>query len=67
MRSKPQIMDPREREALQAKKKQHQELLDRAFDRVIGEKLTKLSNQKIVTGTIPWKETRIYKRLLCLN
>ena len=45
-------MDPRERDAKRLKDKERQELLDRAYQRVIGSKLLeKLSKQKVTTGT----------------
>ena len=42
-------MDPREREAKEAKQRQTQALLDRAYDRVVSSQLSKLSAQKTYT------------------
>lgn len=43
-------MDPREREAREAKERQKQELLNRAYDRVISAQLSKISSKKTFTG-----------------
>jgi hypothetical protein len=42
-------MDPRERDAKEAKAKEKQALLDRAFDRIIGSQLKKISSLKQVS------------------
>lgn len=43
------MMDPREREAKEAKQRQTRELLDRAYDRVVSTQLSKLSSKKTYT------------------
>ena len=43
-------MDPREREAKQAKARQRQQLLDRAYDEVVAKQLEKLNAKKTFTG-----------------
>ena len=45
-------MDPREREAREAKQRQNKELLDRAYDRVVSSQLSKLSAKKTYTEGI---------------
>jgi hypothetical protein len=52
-------MDPREREAKQKKEQERQALLDRAYDRVIGSQLDKLSKKKETTGMIKYIELNI--------
>ena len=44
-------MDPREREANRLQEKEHKELLERAYQRVVGSKLEQLSKKKEITGT----------------
>ena len=43
-------MDPREREANRLKDKERKELLERAYQRVVGSKLEQLSKKKETTG-----------------
>jgi hypothetical protein len=43
-------MDPREREAKEAKERQRQQLLDRAYDQVVAKQLEKLGAKKTFTG-----------------
>jgi hypothetical protein len=43
-------MDPRDRDAKLAKAKEKQALLDRAFDRIIGSQLKKISSIKQISG-----------------
>ena len=43
-------MDPRERDAKHIKEKERQELLNRAYQRVVGSKLEQLSKKKVTTG-----------------
>jgi hypothetical protein len=43
-------MDPREREAKEAKERQRQQLLDRAYDQVVAKQLEKLGSKKTFTG-----------------
>ena len=43
-------MDPREREAKFKKEEERQALLNRAYDRVVGSQLEKLSKKKHTTG-----------------
>lgn len=45
-------MDPREREAREAKQRQNKELLDRAYERVVSSQLSKLSAKKTYTEGI---------------
>mmetsp|Transcript_35632 Transcript_35632/g.85039 ORF Transcript_35632/g.85039 Transcript_35632/m.85039 type:complete len:197 (-) Transcript_35632:104-694(-) len=42
-------MDPREREAREAQQRKRQGLLDRAYERVVGNQLSKLASQKTYT------------------
>ena len=43
-------MDPREREAREAKERQRKQLLDRAYDQVVAKQLEKLGSKKTFTG-----------------
>jgi hypothetical protein len=43
-------MDPREKEAKLKKERERQALLERAYDRVVGSQLDKLSKKKDTTG-----------------
>jgi len=43
-------MDPRDKEAKRIKDKERQALLDRAYHRVVGSHLEKLSKKKVTTG-----------------
>ena len=45
-------MDPREREAKEAKARQRQQLLDRAYDEVVAKQLEKLNAKKTFTGEV---------------
>eukprot|EP00978_Attheya_sp_CCMP212_P037237 scaffold174129_cov28-Attheya_sp.AAC.1 len=56
-------MDPRERDAKHAKEQQKRELLDRAFERVIGSQLTKLAGKRTVHAS----EEELYKQTLALE
>jgi len=44
-------MDPRERGARRVKDKERQALLDRAYQRVVGNNLDKFTKKKVTTGT----------------
>jgi len=43
-------MDPREKEAKRIKQQERKALLDRAYQRVVGSHLEKLSKLKVTTG-----------------
>ena len=43
-------MDPRDREAKRKKDRERQALLDRAYDRVVGSRLDKLTKKTETTG-----------------
>lgn len=58
-------MDPREREAREAKQRQNKELLDRAYDRVVSSQLSKLSAKKTYTEGID-KHHIIYELYIIL-
>lgn len=45
-------MDPREREAKEARERQRQQLLDRAYDQVVAKQLEKIGAKKTFTGEI---------------
>lgn len=44
-------MDPREKEAKRIKLQERKALLDRAYERVVGNHLEKMSKKKDITGT----------------
>jgi hypothetical protein len=45
-------MDPREREAKEAKERQRQQLLDKAYNDVVAKQLEKLGARKTFTGEL---------------
>lgn len=47
---RPGTIDPREREAKEAKERQRRELLDRAYDQVVAKQLEKIGAKKTFTG-----------------
>jgi len=59
-------MDPREREAREAKQRQNKELLDRAYDRVVSTQLSKLSAKKTYTEGIDKQLYELYIIILYL-
>ena len=60
-------MDPRERDAKRLKEKERQELLDRAYQRVVGSKLEQLSKKKVTTGMYPFKNLDAIMPILALQ
>ena len=49
---RPGTIDPREREAKEAKERQRRELLDRAYDQVVAKQLEKIGAKKTFTGEV---------------
>lgn len=56
-------MDPRERDAKHIKEKERQELLNRAYQRVVGSKLEQLSKKKVTTD----QDEEDYRQSLALE
>lgn len=56
-------MDPREREAKRIKLQERKALLDRAYERVVGNHLEKMSKKKVITGTYDGASSNLNERI----